>query len=191
MGKTKKMYKNLWDLTSKSRFRSKVGIPPIGASVSYYINVENGQYTDLSTMEKLLHGISSKNSFKGIGENTCFISINNFSSEDIVKRLKEFSELHNLKMSNEKVIPKNVYFTYYDLNKIPKYVLNNIKKYCNGFNIHIYDDEMCKKFLKENYGDKMAQVFDSFKSGAHKADLWRYCILYLLGGVLFRHQNRF
>ena len=59
--------------------------------------------------------------------------INNFDSEDIIKRLTEFSELYNLKMSNENGIPKNVYFTYHDRAQITKLFQN--QEGCNGNNI--------------------------------------------------------
>jgi len=82
-------------------------------------------------------------------------------------------------------IPKIVYFTYDDLNNIPNSVIENIYKYCKGFEIKIFDDDMCIGFLNKYYGERAVDIFLDIKTPAHKADFWRYCILYLFGGYYF------
>ena len=52
-------------------------------------------------------------------------------------------------------------------------ILNNNPE----FNHYLYDDKMCREFIKQNF-QKCFYVFDKLKPGAYKADLWRYCILY-------------
>lgn len=88
-------------------------------------------------------------------------------------------------------IPNTVYFTYYDLNIIPEYVYKNINKYCDGYNIQIYDDKMCQDFINEYFGNYALNIFNSFEFGAHKADFWRYCILYIKGGLYFDIKTDF
>ena len=51
------------------------------------------------------------------------------------------------------------------------------------FNHYLYDDKMCREFIKQNFSDDVLYVFDKLKPGAYKADLWRYCILYINGGI--------
>lgn len=103
---------------------------------------------------------------------------------------------HSVKMKNfylqpiesitlNNYIPKKVYMTYYDLKKIPQYVKDNIYKYCSGYDIEIYDDKMCIDFFKKFYNNKFVDIFCNLKIGAHKADFWRYCILYIFGGFYF------
>lgn len=87
--------------------------------------------------------------------------------------------------SHKNIIPKRVYFTTKDIQTIPKHVLENIKKYCHGFDIKIYDDDMCLDFLQKFYGDSAVQIFKSQKYDAWKSDFFRYCILYLFGGYYF------
>jgi hypothetical protein len=74
---------------------------------------------------------------------------------------------------------------YDDKSKIPQKVYNNLRKYVNDYNIQIYDDKEIIKFFKEHYkdSDRYINKFNSLKIGAHKADLWRYCVLYHYGGV--------
>lgn len=101
--------------------------------------------------------------------------------------------LRIISMRNEKIYlenknentetPKIVMQTYWDKNLIPKKVYDGIKKYCPGYKHIVYDDEDCVKFLRENYGKEITERFLSLKLGAHKADLFRYCWLYKVGGV--------
>ena len=51
------------------------------------------------------------------------------------------------------------------------------------FTYYLYDDEMCKEFIKDNFDEEILYTFNKLKPGAYKADLWRYCILYIKGGI--------
>jgi len=88
-------------------------------------------------------------------------------------------------------IPKRVFMTYRDIDSIPAYVRENINTYCKGYNVQLYDDNRCIAFLKEHYGDKVVDVFNNMRIGAYKSDLWRYCILYKLGGYYFDIKTDF
>ena len=88
-------------------------------------------------------------------------------------------------------IPKVIYMTYYDLSLVPKYVKDNIKKYCSGYELKLYDDDMCLDFLDKYYGEDATSIFNNMENGAHKADFWRYCILYLFGGYYFDIKTDF
>lgn len=88
-------------------------------------------------------------------------------------------------------IPKVVYMTYHDLDGIPPYVIENIKKYCKGYKIEIHGDQSCEDFLYEYYGPDAMQLFRELKLGPHKADFWRYCILYVKGGYYFDIKTNF
>ena len=74
---------------------------------------------------------------------------------------------------------------YHDKSKIPQKVYDNLRKYTKGYNVQIYDDKEIIQFFKDHYKDSKRYInkFNSFKIGAHKADLWRYCVLYHYGGV--------
>jgi hypothetical protein len=70
-----------------------------------------------------------------------------------------------------------------DKNKIPKEVYDNIATFAPEYTHVIYDDEMSKKFLTTYFEPIVYDVFIKLKSCAHKADLLRYCLLYIHGGV--------
>lgn len=91
----------------------------------------------------------------------------------------------------EPKIPKVVYFTYHELKFIPQYVLSNIEKNCEGCDIRIFDDAQCIAFLEKYFGRKAVSIFNNMKFSAHKADFWRYCILYVFGGCYFDIKTNF
>jgi len=51
------------------------------------------------------------------------------------------------------------------------------------FRHHLFDDNDCRDFIKEHFDGKVVHAFDSLIPGAYKADLWRYCVLYIKGGI--------
>ena len=83
----------------------------------------------------------------------------------------------------KKTTPKILIQTYHDKSKIPNKVYKNIQKYASEYKHIIYDDEECIEFLKTNYNSLVVNKFKNFKTGAYKADLFRYCWLYKYGGV--------
>lgn len=89
---------------------------------------------------------------------------------------KEFYDNYN----NE--IPKVIISTYHKKNNIPNKVYKNIKKFAPNYKHIIYDDEEIIEFLKKNYSKDVLKTFHMLK-GAHKADLFRYCYLYIHGGI--------
>jgi hypothetical protein len=51
------------------------------------------------------------------------------------------------------------------------------------YEIQLYDNSMCEKFLLEEYGELYKDIFIFIKDGPIKADFWRICILYKYGGI--------
>ena len=105
-----------------------------------------------------------------------FLNLNNYMNDDIL-----LPKYKNKKVNN-KTIPKIIYQTYINKDKVPSIVFENIKKYADSYEYHFYNDDDCKTFLKTYFEPKILNKFNSMKTGAHKADLFRYCILYLYGG---------
>ncbi len=51
------------------------------------------------------------------------------------------------------------------------------------FNHYLYDDSDCRDFIRENFDSEVVNAYDNIIPGAYRADLWRYCILYIKGGI--------
>jgi hypothetical protein len=83
-------------------------------------------------------------------------------------------------------IPLHIYQVWHDLKEIPssvKHSIHLIKEQNPEFQHHLYDEPMCRTFIKDNFPKKVLHAYDSIVPHAYKADLWRYCILYKKGGI--------
>lgn len=63
--------------------------------------------------------------------------------------------------------------------------MNTVKRYIHDMPHVIYDLESARAFLLENMGNEVAEAFDKLNPYAYKADLFRYCALYVFGGWYF------
>ncbi len=48
---------------------------------------------------------------------------------------------------------------------------------------YFFDIESRRNFIKNNFAAEILNAYDALIPGAYKADLWRYCVLYIYGGV--------
>jgi mannosyltransferase OCH1-like enzyme len=99
---------------------------------------------------------------------------NNMFNVNILKKNENFG-----------AIPLNLFQTWNTLNLPPKMKENVelLKKQNPEFTYYLYDDNMCREFIKRNFDKSVLYTFDKLKPGAYKADLFRYCILYINGGI--------
>lgn len=51
------------------------------------------------------------------------------------------------------------------------------------YEYHYYTTEDCRVFIRDNFSSRILKAYDTLIPGAYKADLWRYCVLYINGGV--------
>ena len=76
-------------------------------------------------------------------------------------------------------IPKNIYLTSH----LPCEVIPDlVTRHANAYSIHLFDDSSARELLAAHFTDTVLEKYDALK-GAHRADLWRYCVLYLNGGI--------
>ena len=64
-------------------------------------------------------------------------------------------------------------------------IINHNKKLCSNCEFKFYDDADCDNFIKKNFDSKVYNAFKSINPvyGAMKADFFRYCVLYKIGGI--------
>lgn len=62
-------------------------------------------------------------------------------------------------------------------------LINRWKLFNPSYNYILHDTNDARNFIKKYFGYRFLNVFDKIKPGAYKADFWRYCILYINGGV--------
>ena len=56
---------------------------------------------------------------------------------------------------------------------------------------HLYDEKDCCEFISENFDEDVLNAYNSLFPCAYKSDLWRYCVLYINGGIYMdiKYQN--
>jgi mannosyltransferase OCH1-like enzyme len=82
-------------------------------------------------------------------------------------------------------IPLVIYQTWHS-HTIPINMANCIYKLTNynpEFDYYLYSEVECELFIKNNFNIDVVNAFNTLIPGAYKSDLWRYCILYIKGGV--------
>jgi mannosyltransferase OCH1-like enzyme len=86
---------------------------------------------------------------------------------------------------NDNSIPKFIFQTWYTLDLPPKMRENVelLKQQNPEFEHYLFNDEECIQFIKDNFDQNVVDAYNSLVPGAYKADLWRYCILYIYGGI--------
>lgn len=80
-------------------------------------------------------------------------------------------------------IPKILHQTYSSIDIVPNKVFNNIKKYAPDYEYRFYNDKDCIDFLNIYFDENVIDAYNKATVTAHKADLFRYCLLYIYGGV--------
>ena len=89
-----------------------------------------------------------------------------------------------LKLENSK-IPLVIYQTWIT-KVVPEKMAKTIEKIKNAnpeFEHKLFDDTDCRNFIINNFNENVLYAYDNLIPGAFKADLWRYCVLYIHGGI--------
>lgn len=76
-----------------------------------------------------------------------------------------------------------VHLTYTSADRVPRKVFDSLRHFASGYDVRFYDDDQCLRFLDDHFTPTHARRFRDLKVGAHKADLFRYCVLYVHGGI--------
>jgi hypothetical protein len=108
--------------------------------------------------------------------------MNKTSFSNLLK-VQESPEDPQMESTDTLKIPLLIHQTYYQKTSLPQKIYDNMKKFAPNFEHKIYDDDDIREFLKINFCTQVLEKFNAIKEGAHKADLFRYCIMYQLGGV--------
>ncbi len=83
------------------------------------------------------------------------------------------------------IIPLNIFQTWHskELPPMMKEYTELLQHINPEFKYYLFDDNDCIEFIKNNFNPDVLHAFNKLIPGAYKADLWRYCILYIKGGI--------
>ena len=82
-------------------------------------------------------------------------------------------------------IPKNIFQTW-ETTELPENIQSNIdfiKKSNPGFVHYLFDNNARREFIQKYFTEDVSKSYDTLIPGAYRADLWRYCVLYIYGGI--------
>jgi hypothetical protein len=90
------------------------------------------------------------------------------------------------KKHSSRLIPKLIHQTWYE--PVTKEGYPNMSRLIesfkqSGWEYTFYDDDTAAKFLSDHFPPEVREAYDSILPGAFKADLFRYCVLLVKGGV--------
>ena len=85
----------------------------------------------------------------------------------------------------QECVPRIVHISWTLRDAVPEKVWHNLAAFAsNGFEIRFYSDNDCAEFMVGlDDAGKIGRLYASIEKGAHKADAFRYAILYKYGGV--------
>jgi len=89
------------------------------------------------------------------------------------------------KQSYNSIIPLHLYTCWHtkDLPPLMKANYDNLVATNPRITFHLYDEDECREFIKTHFNPDVLAAYDGLIPNAYKADLWRYCILHINGGI--------
>jgi mannosyltransferase OCH1-like enzyme len=97
----------------------------------------------------------------------------------------EIVRINTLPAVDNSSIPSQV-FTVWHSKVLPPRMAENIQKIRDsnpGVDLNVYDFDLCRAFLEQYFTYEVLFAWDSLIPLSYKSDLWRFCILYVFGGV--------
>jgi mannosyltransferase OCH1-like enzyme len=86
---------------------------------------------------------------------------------------------------NQNKIPKTINQTWEtkDLNPEFQKMVDIWKTNNPDYDYHLFDKDERESFIKNNFDKEVMNAYNAIVPGANKSDLWRYCYLYIHGGI--------
>jgi len=103
------------------------------------------------------------------------------------QNLKKINKPFEFKETYNSVIPLNLY-TCWHTKELPT-LLKNTNEILIAenpeFNHYLYDENECRDFIQHHFSQDVVNAYNSLIPCSYKSDLWRFCILYINGGIYY------
>jgi mannosyltransferase OCH1-like enzyme len=113
------------------------------------------------------------------------IDINRNKKIKIIKYYIKNNQVFKLKENYDSIIPLDVY-TCWHTKDLPPLMKQNYEKLISDnpkMNFHLYDENECREFIKIHFEPDVVAAYDGLIPCSYKSDLWRYCVLFINGGI--------
>lgn len=101
------------------------------------------------------------------------------------RRVYDPYKVYVAKSKYHSVVPLKIYQTWFS-KELPEHIKKSVEKLKTEnpeFEYFLFDDNDCREFISSHFEENVVDAFDTLIPGAYKADLWRYCVLYVNGGI--------
>lgn len=88
-------------------------------------------------------------------------------------------------------IPKKIFMTW-ETHELTEGMYKNIQAWIAknpDWSLYLFDDQECIEFIRSNFDQEVFEAYNNIYPTAYKADLFRYCLLYIYGGVYSDVKN--
>ena len=120
--------------------------------------------------------------------------------KNVLEKINSYKKLNipfQLKREYNSTIPLHLYTCWHtkDLPPLMKENYDFLVESNPKIAFHLYDEEECMEFIKNNFEEDVLNAYNSLIPCAYKSDLWRLCVLFINGGIYmdikFRCVNGF
>lgn len=154
-----------------------------------YNDFELGVYSAGGYTFKILEHDWKNKTFKYDGKDILITEYPDKNSEMSELGNPSFYSLVQKKMIYQ-AIPRNIYTTSYDSLGLNVYMFNSFSQKNPRWTLKHFTDEKCIEFFEEHREDfkellgiDVLEFYLTLENGGERSDFWRYCIIYLKGGV--------
>ncbi len=116
-----------------------------------------------------------------------FITLKKTNTNEIIFDHKTLFKLETIDTTQEQIIPKTIIQTTRS-NVMSRACYTATQTFIDlnpEYEYKLYDDNDCIEFIKNNFDQKVLNAYNKIIPGAYKADLFRYCVLFINGGCYF------
>ena len=89
------------------------------------------------------------------------------------------------KLNYNSIIPLHVY-TCWHTKELPPLMNKNFQKLISDnprLTFHLYDEDDCREFIGKHFKPDVLVAYNSLIPCSYKSDLWRFCVLFINGGI--------
>ena len=87
--------------------------------------------------------------------------------------------------NSKTIIPKNIFNTWNEIPNEEKLaeIKENLIHRNPGWNYYLFDSQGRQSFIKKHFSKRVSEAYNFIIPGAYQADFFRYCVLYVYGGL--------
>jgi mannosyltransferase OCH1-like enzyme len=106
--------------------------------------------------------------------------------ENQIKSKREVNSIYKPPSSPKTpVVPMKLFQTWHSKDLPPKMqeTVETLKKQNPELEYFLFDENECINFITTHFDEEVVDAYNKLIPAAYKADLWRYCVMYIHGGV--------